>query len=863
MTGVIWTGSADLTNCDREPIHIPGSIQSHGVMLACERANWRVTHASANAASVFDLPAAKALNVPLKTLLGPALFSSIEASLSSPAAQTMTAIATRLFGVKVKGRADKFDLSVHQHGGRVIVELERAEAEAGTPPLDLVRIMLTKLQQSRTLNELCEETVHQLRALIGYDRVMIYRFLHDGTGQVIAESKCEDISTMLGLRYPASDIPAQARELYKRNWVRLIADVASAPVSIKATVANDEGPLDLSHAEFRSVSPIHIEYLTNMGVGASMSISIIVGGELWGLIACHHKVARRVPANVRAACELLGQVFSLQIQTVEGIEAYVTMRAARALLDRVVAEFPIEGNLIENLAIRLEQISSFVTADGVGILVDGVWRGTGLCPSPTETKLLAKFIDGQRTDGRIFADHHLSVPFQTAESWRCGVRGVLAIPLSYEGGNWLFFFRREVAQTIEWGGDPSKPVVANASGRISPRKSFEAWKQDVRGQSLPWTSRERLIADTLRVYLLDIIVRFSEVIIEERRQSQQRHRLLASELNHRVKATLELIQSLIHHGYEEQGKIQSFVRRLEGRIRAVALAHDAAAVSSGSEVRNLVEGAVALEGIKADRIDIEGPDARVDAKAYMILALVVHELASTASRGGVMDGPECHLYVRWFLDASGQLVFLWEESGSARGRRSQQDELSASIIRRNIPHALGGEADVVMREGGLKATFVIPARHLVNVPPVAVDAARRQQIASSPALLEGYSVLILEDQTTAAIDLEKGLRDRGAVAVNVAGTVSNALSIIASDPPDVAVLDVDLDGETSLPVAEELVRIGIPFVFAAAKRDRDTIGAQFGDVAVIDKPYSAEAVANSLKDALLPHLIRAVLNRLV
>ncbi len=212
---------------------------------------------------------------------------------------------------------------------------------------------------------------------------MVYRFLGDGSGQVIAESREASLEPLLNFRYPASDVPQQARELYKKNWVRVITDVASEPVPILAL--EDGGrALDLSYADLRSVSPIHIEYLKNMGVGASMSISIIAGGELWGLIACHAKESKPVSANLRAAAELLGQVVSLQIQTVEGIEAYVTMRSARAGLDRLVAEFPVGGDLVTNLASRLEEFAMFLPCDGVGLWLDSVYRGHGEAPEAEE-----------------------------------------------------------------------------------------------------------------------------------------------------------------------------------------------------------------------------------------------------------------------------------------------------------------------------------------------------------------------------------------------------------------------------------------------------------------------------------------------
>ncbi len=852
----------DLSTCDREPIHIPGSIQARGVVLACRQDGWIITHATANADAVFNEPAKGLIGRDASALLGPALTRALH--VSNVGGPSDCVIPNRLFGVKIGGRKGAYNIASHSHDGRRIIEIEPAGTAAVGAPLDLVRVMLAHLQQARTLHDLCDATVEQLRQLIGYDRVMIYRFLHDDSGQVIAEAKSSDIEPLLNLRYPASDIPSQARELYKRNWVRLIDDVASLTVPIVAAADEQQRPLDLSYADLRSVSPIHIEYLKNMGVAASMSISIIVGGQLWGLIACHHRRSRVVPANLRAAAELIGQVFSLQIQTVEGIEAYVTMRAARALLDRVVAEFPVQGDLVNNLSARLDQLAAFIPCDGVGLWMDGVWKGSGVTPSVTEVKALARAIQGQREAG-IFATHDLATTFDAASVWKCGIRGLLAVPLSRTSGNWLLFFRREVSQAVEWAGNPDKAVTGDmASGRLSPRKSFEAWKVEVRGQSLPWTSRERLIGDTLRIYLLDIIVRFSEVIMEERRQAEQRQRLATNELNHRVRGTLELIQSLIVEGYSDHERVQSFVRTLEGRLKAIALAHDTISVSPVADVRGLIEGAVSVQSAHHARVVIDGPDIKVDAKAYNAMALVVHELVTISATSGALSIGSGTLTVEWFLDPMGRLVLVWDEEGGRTGSKPASDGLGQIIIRRNIPHALGGEADLRFEPSGVKASFIIPARYLAAPAKLASEAPEpRLHIAPPDHPLEGFSILILEDQMATALELERLLRERGAAVVTVLGTPLQALELIAADPPDVAVLDIDLGDTSSIEVANELARQSIPFIFAGNEADARLIPPHHREVSIASKPYSADALADMLKEALLPHLIRAVLGRLV
>ncbi len=850
----------DISGCDTEPIHIPGHIQPHGILLACRSDNHIITHASRNAAKLWRIPVKTLIGADIAAVIGKDALGKLSAVLDhKPAGATLPG---RVFGLKLKSSDTLWDATLHAYAGSEIYEFEPAGESSPASPLDLVRVILHELQKTKSLRELCDQTANFVRRLIGFDRVMVYRFLEDGAGHVIAESRAAELEPLINLRYPASDIPKQARELYKRNWIRLICDVHAPTSPIDAAPAVAGAPLDLSYSKLRSVSPVHIEYLRNMKVGASMSISIIVGGELWGLIACHHMKPNYVPANVRAAGELLGQVFSLQIQTVEGIEAYVTMRAARALLDRIVAEFPVDGDLIENLAQRLDPLSAFINSDGAGIWIDGIWRSTGVSVPMPEIAPLAAFVAGQ-CNGEVFSTQRLGDLYPRSKEWPGGICGVLAVPLSRINGDFLFFFRKEVAQTVNWGGNPEKPVPSAAEpDRLSPRKSFEIWREDVRGQSLPWTSRERLVADTLRMYLLDVIVRLSDVILDERRKSQQRTSFVTHELNTRVKGTLELIQSLVARGYEETS-IPNYVRALEGRIGAISLAHEAISSRKGSHLRQLVVSPFAGRGALLDQIEAQGPDVELDPKAYTVLALVVHELATNVIKFGALASPQGHVSVRWMKDEAGSLVMYWEEASSTPVRIAIRESLGLNIIRRNIPHALDGEAEVVFSRNGLSARFVIPARYLVTPRLLADSAMSRFPAVEYKRPLEGFSLMVLDDQMLTAMDLQAGLVKFGAATVDIFGTVTKALEGIAQNPPDAAALDFDLDGETSVFVADELDRLGIPFVFMVSDLERRKIPPQFEDVPVAIKPCPAETIANQLREALMPSLIRAVLTKLV
>jgi light-regulated signal transduction histidine kinase (bacteriophytochrome) len=303
--------SVDPTDCDREPIHVPGAIQPHGVLLVVDPPSGEVLQAAGDAQGLFGNGAS-----PLGRRVGDVLGAPLEALAQSA-------------GVLVRGEpvylgsvgpdpsgGSGIDVVAHERDGVVVLELERAPAfrPSAARLLGDARAVAAALEAAPDLARTCQAAVRELQRLTGFDRVMVYRFLEDGSGCVLAEDKAAGLPPFLNHHYPASDIPRQARELYVRNLVRVIPDVGYAPAPLEPTVrAGGRGPLDMSDCALRSVSPIHVRYLKNMGVGASMSVSVVRDGTLWGLVACHHRSPRPVPYELREVCKHVGQILSQQI----------------------------------------------------------------------------------------------------------------------------------------------------------------------------------------------------------------------------------------------------------------------------------------------------------------------------------------------------------------------------------------------------------------------------------------------------------------------------------------------------------------------------------------------------------------------
>jgi light-regulated signal transduction histidine kinase (bacteriophytochrome)/CheY-like chemotaxis protein len=844
--------TVDITNCDREPIHVLGNVQPHGILFACGSNDWCISHVSENATPVFGIAAEDLIGQHLDLLPGNYAIRDLNDSGNSD----VTFAPVRRFAVQMGPQQQLFDITIHIFNGRKIIELEPVDSLVPISSLDLVGAMLTRTKTAKSVAQLWTLTVKQLRLLIGYDRVMIYRFQHDGAGEVVAEARRSDLEPYLGLRYPASDIPKQARELYKRSLIRLVGDVEAPPVAVLPLRDVNGQALDLSFCCLRSVSSIHIEYLKNMGVGATMSISIMVEGELWGLIVCHHYSKKVVPAGVRVAAEVFGQFFSVQLEGLEREEAYNVSRSARLRLDGLVAAFPSDGTLSENLAARLTDLKAIVPCDGLGLWVDGNWHGIDCTPPPSAIPALARFLDTM-TDRSLFITHELSRRFPPAAAYIAEASGLLALPLSATGQQYLMYFRKEALQSVSWAGDPNKPVSVADGSRLAPRQSFAVWKQSVHGQSLPWKVAERLTSEALRMSLLEVVLRLRDVLEEERRRSGERQELLIAELNHRVKNILALISALVKRGSTADESLVSYIRKLEGRIRSLAFAHDLITNSAMSDLRSLVESEINPYQAVSQQITLRGPEVALEAYAFPIVALVIHEMITNAVKYGALSQPGGRLLVVWEINDRNALVLNWEESGGPAVQSPKHEGFGSILVKKSVPFELGGEANIKYELSGVQARFVIPAKYVGQSRDALIAPATPASAKTAHNMIDGLAILLVEDQLLIAFDAEAMLEEAGVGHVDMAANAVEALRLIAATPPNAAVLDVNLASGTSFPIADELTLRGIPFVFATGYGDQAIIQQRYRDCPVVQKPYTAEGLLAGLVRALETHAKRS------
>ena len=503
-------GEADLTNCEREQIQFAASIQPHGALLVVSEPERVIVQASENAADFLNL-AASPVGLPLGDLPGN-LGRSIRPHLDDPLHKIPRAVRCRI------GRpATDYDCLIHRPpAGGLVVELERAG-----PSVDLSRNVEQSVQTilaASTLKTLCDETAAIFKRLTGYDRVMVYRFDSHGHGEVIAERREPELEAFLGNHYPASDIPQIARQLYERNRVRVLADVAAhnAPIEPRFSPATGKD-LDMSMCFLRAMSPIHIQYLKNMGVGATLVASLMVGGKLWGLISCHHYAPRFVHFEVRAVCELLAEAVGTRIAALESFAQAQVELSVRRIEQRLVTSVSREGDWKQALFDGSQTLLQPVGASGAALLFEGQIHSVGDVPGTQELRDLGAWLDhqGSQPDSNatgVFSTEQLTVDEPAFASIRAVASGLLATRVSTSPGEYLMWFRPERIHTVTWGGDPQKPfVVGNDPADLSPRRSFAQWHQLVEKTSQPWTPADLVAARLIGETVADVVLQLRSV----------------------------------------------------------------------------------------------------------------------------------------------------------------------------------------------------------------------------------------------------------------------------------------------------------------------------------------------------------------
>lgn len=507
---MITAVNVTLNNCDKEQIQISGAIQPHGVLFVLKEPQLDILQVSQNTEDLIGISPDDLVSQPLVNLLGKEQTDSITQCLAKDFEQVNPLKITL-----IRNNEERlFNGIIHRSlDDLILLDLEPlASGEDGDTNFfrfyQLTKGTLNKMQSTFNLPELCQAIVEDIQGLTGFDRVMVYRFEEDLSGHVIAETKREDLSPFLGLHYPATDIPKPARLLYKLNWLRLIPDIDYQPVKLPLNPENNR-PFDLSYSVLRSVSPIHIEYLKNMGVQASMSISLIQRNRLWGLIACHHYTPKYLTYQVRTACEFLGQVMSLEIASKEENQDLDYKQSLKMIHPKLIESLSQSEDWVEGLATIGKSLLKLVGAQGVILCAEGELVQIGKTPSKSDSSLLIQWVKTKINEENVFYTNCLIKHYPAASDFTDVASGLLALEISKIRDNYILWFRPEVLQTVNWAGNPNKDVKIEADGSLtlSPRQSFNLWKETVRDTSIPWKVCEIQEAIELKNTLVSIVLR--------------------------------------------------------------------------------------------------------------------------------------------------------------------------------------------------------------------------------------------------------------------------------------------------------------------------------------------------------------------
>ena len=630
----------DLTNCALEAIHIPGSIQPHGALVAFTPEGTLATR-SINAPALFGAlppPGEK----PGESHLTAEIRSHLAACLASPGRPDSFEV------ILPDGRAA--DLGVHFHDRRMVAEIEPRDEGAQAPSkfAAIAQRALERIQSHRDLESLLVASVEEIALLSGFDRVMAYRFHPDDSGEVVAERTSRPLESYLGLRYPATDIPAQARLLFVQNPVRLIPDVGYQPVPIEP----DRNPLtgehvDLSYSVLRSVSPIHVEYLTNMGVRASMSVSIVIGDRLWGLFACHHYTPHRVSPAVRLTCRLLSQVVSVAVERFVATQHAKEMSRARRLRAAISDRVNADDDMVRALTVGSPAVTELVRCTGAAVTSLTQVGTIGETPASESISAITAWLAAKDNVTR-FATHQIAGDVPELADACAGFAGFAAIRFSAEPNSYIVWFRREQVETLRWAGNPAKAATLGPHGeRLSPRGSFAEWKEIVRGRAEPWDANEMDAIEDLRRAIADIAaVRLQETV--------RTRELLLAMLGHDLRNPLQAIAmagEVLRIDQSRASQVQKQIAATSGRMgRLIAHVLDLSRLQSGAgligsrEMRDLA--ALLREVVAESRASHPGAEiveryfgvgeAYIDADR---IAQVIGNLVSNARHHGTSGKP--------------------------------------------------------------------------------------------------------------------------------------------------------------------------------------------------------------------------------
>lgn len=839
--------SSLVDQCDKEPIHLLGRIQSNGFMIIVDKAG-RVTHFSENLNQFADVPSNQLLGYTFWELVDRELVHAIRGAQSQA---MILGKAAYLHSVSIPHCKDTFDLCIHQSAEHLILEFEKLESLGKYE--GVITALMAQISMFPELEDLYQGLVESVRTATGHDRVMLYQFLSDGSGEVVAESVSNEMTPFLGLRYPASDIPRQARQLYTKNLIRTISDVNGETFPIIGNKKSDGASIDLSLSRLRAVSEVHIQYLKNMKVGASMSISLIVEGELWGLIACHHNTEKVIPSRLVSQLELFAEMFSLELSRRLVNERIRVSEKANATFTRVLSNLSLGKSLNNAIVEQLSLLKTLIDIDGIGCIFSNEYTKSGAAFSARKIKRLTAILAELPEEEIHQFDNLADIHDELADE---SVAGVLALKISNQPMDYIFLFRNSVVQQVSWAGNPAKRVeLKDGKETLTPRASFDKWVENNESTSTPWTTLDIERAKSIRLGVMELTIRHLHEKEQLQREAKKRLELLIGELNHRVRNILNLVSAIIGQTSKSKKNIDEFVVSLSSRISALALGHDQLTHASYNSVRfkELLHNELKAYMINESSFKIDGPDIRILPYAVTPIVLVFHEMITNAAKYGALSATsnDGRVAITWELDEKGCSI-KWEEIGGPPLHGLGEEGFGMTVIKSVIPHELKGKASLNTKLTGLNAQFLIPRKYIElgasqTSTPHATHGEKPQSISTANTEKILTSAFIVEDNLLISLDLKKHLKQLGIDKIDIFGDISSARAALAKVKPSMMFLDVHLGNENTFQLGIEIQKLSIPFIFITGYGATIELPNELSNVDVLTKPVDTTLLKRSIE----------------
>jgi light-regulated signal transduction histidine kinase (bacteriophytochrome)/CheY-like chemotaxis protein len=834
-----------LENCASEPVHIPGIVQPFGCIIAINPEDETMAYASENTEQVIGLSAVNLLGGNAGEILGHDVMHDIRNVLGlRDISEQSTILGTR----EINGQSCSVSGFLSQ--GYFILEIERFQKPlfANSDKLMTISALMKSVLKCDTQSELFQVTVSLIRTLSGYDRVMLYRFDKDFNGEVVAESLIGKMEPFQGLRFPSWDIPAQARAIMAKIPLRIIQDVNQIAIPLLAQ-SDSLPPLDISLAKSRGVSPIHIEYLKNMGCQATMTLTLKVGEALWGVMSFHSTKPHVPDASLREVVTHFAQIFSSKLESIIQNDRLNLVQEVDNITSNTLKAIDSDLSIEESMPAIAPAILKVLDAQSLASLERSRVFNFGNVP---EQSVLTKLLEmSEESSEDVIVHENLGKIFPELKSDLNGCAGVILVKSAENRA--LCIFRQETSQSIYWAGNPDKTIETDGGQhKLSPRHSFSRYLVESQGQCAEWSEQDLYFAQ--RIWIL---IRNSERRFLKNTLSRQQS-IMIDELHHRVRNILALVRSVSRQSKRRYGSLTSYSRALESRIQALAAVHN---ITSGTRVASVsIQQMIDQEFApyilpNVDRLVLSGPDAFLLAEFAPVFSLVIHELVTNAAKYGALSVDDGQVTVSATKTEQG-VTLIWQESGGPAVTPPEERGFGTTLIESAVPHELNGRASLFFEASGVRADIFLPLKIIdqTRFSDFKVGEIPESIFAGPPESFDRSNfkgaVMVLEDNFILARDLGDDLNDMGFDPVVIMAKPQQALEFLETHTPNCAVLDVNLGEQTSEVVALKLLELNVRFVFVTGYGDQVKLDPKLSQVPIYTKPVSLGELGTGLAQIL-------------